>query len=258
MKKVIVLGILIIAILCASFGVKELSEPKSIEVIVSAASSLKDVIEEIGEMYKKAAPNVKLTFVYGSSGALQVQIEEGAPIDIFMSASKKQMADLEKERLIKPGTKKELLENKIVLITGKDRNVAIKSFEDCGTDKVRTISLGQPESVPVGQYSEQVFTALGILDRVKEKAKYGTDVRQVLSWVESGESDCGVVYATDAAISKNVNVICEAPASSCEKVIYPVAVLERSKVQDEAEAFLSFLATDKVVKVFEKYGFVVK
>ncbi|HEY5584257.1 MAG TPA: molybdate ABC transporter substrate-binding protein [Ruminiclostridium sp.] len=231
---------------------------EKVEIVVSAAASLTDVAAEIADMYKSIAPNITITYSFGSSGALQTQIEEGAPTDVFMSAAIKQMTALEGKGLIKEGTKKELLLNKVVLITPKDSTKIITSFEDAATDKVSIIALGEPSSVPVGQYAQEIFTTLSILDLVKAKANYGSDVRQVLTWVESGEVDCGVVYATDAATSQKITVVCEAPKDSHKPVIYPVAVLKSSKHSVEAQAFLDYLSTPEVVKVFEKYGFKMK
>lgn len=236
---------------------EEKNEPP-VELTILAAASLTDVTKELAETYKKISPNVTLTFSYGASGALQTQIEEGAPADIFISAATKQMDALEEGGFILDTTKKELLLNKVVLIAPKDSTLELTSFEDVGTDKVKTIALGEPEGVPVGQYSEEVFTNLGILDTVKTKANYGSDVRQVLTWVESGEVDCGVVYSTDASVGENVKIICEAPVGSHKDIIYPAAVIKSSTNQDAAKAFIEFLSTPDAVASFEKYGFTMK
>lgn len=240
---------------------KEEAEKKNeepVELTILAAASLTDVTKELAETYKKINPNVTLTFSYGASGALQTQIEEGAPADIFISAATKQMDALEEGGLLLDNTKKELLLNKVVLIVPQDSTLELTSFEDVGTDKVKTIALGEPEGVPVGQYSEEVFTSLGILDTVKTKANYGSDVRQVLTWVESGEVDCGVVYSTDASVGENVKIICEAPEGSHKDIIYPAAVIKSSTNQDAAKAFIEFLSTPDAVASFEKYGFTMK
>lgn len=226
----------------------------AVELTVSAAASLTDVMKDIGKAYAAKVPNVKITSTFGSSGALQTQIEEGAPSDIFMSAAKKQMDALDQKKLLLDGTRKNLLVNRVVLIVPKGSS-AVKSFDDVSTGKVKKIALGEPKSVPVGQYSEEVFTYLKVLDAVKKKAVYGSDVRQVLSWVESAEADCGVVYATDAATSDKVLVAAEAPEASHTPVVYPVSVLKSSKYPDEAKAFLAYLATDEAKALFVKYGF---
>lgn len=229
-------------------------ELEEIELFVSAAASLTDVLQEIAGEYKAIAPNVTLTFTFDSSGTLQTQIEEGAPADIFISAAQKQMDALEEQGLILSETRIDLLENKVVLIVPADAESAVMSFEDVGTDAVSMVAVGG-ESVPVGQYTEQVFTNLGIWEDVQAKANYGENVRAVLTWVESGEVDCGIVYATDAATSDQVTVVCDAPEGSCDEVIYPVALIEGTKYQEEAQAFLDFLTSLNSTALFEEAGF---
>lgn len=228
---------------------------KKAEIFISAAASLTDVMNEIATMYNKTNPNVKITYSFGSSGALQSQIEEGAPADIFMSAAQKQMNELAKKDLILKESRKDLLVNKVVLITDKENKAGIKEFKDVTSDQIKLIALGEPKGVPVGQYSEEIFKSLGNLDAVKAKVIYGSDVRQVLTWVESGEAACGVVYATDAATTKNVKVVAQAPEGSHKPVIYPVAVLKNSKNAKVSQEFVDFLSTKEVAAVFEKYGF---
>lgn len=231
-------------------------EPEPVELTIAAAASLTDVLTEIIESYKGVAPNVTITPTYGASGALQTQIEEGAPVDIFMSAAQKQMDALEEQALLLDGSRIDLLENKVVLIVPKDSALGITSFEDLAKDDVKTVAIGDPASVPAGQYAEEVLTTLGIKDKVEAKANLGTDVRQVLTWVESGDVDAGIVYATDAATTDQVTVVGEAPADSVKKIIYPVAILKASQNAEAAQAFIDFLKTDENVARFEKYGFI--
>ena len=167
------------------------------------------------------------------------------------------MDALEKSDSLLKDTRKNLLKNEVVLIVPNDSDKNLTSFESLTNENIQHIALGEPKGVPVGQYSEEIFTNLGILDAVKSKAVYGSDVRQVLAWVESGEADCGVVYATDAAISDKVKVIAIAPADSHKLVIYPAAVIKDSKNVDESKKFLEFTSSDSVKKIFEKYGFTV-
>lgn len=227
------------------------------ELIVSAAASLTDVMNELKTVYEKENPGVKITPTYGSSGTLQTQIEEGAPADIFFSAAEKQMKQLDQKGLILSDTKRDLLTNKIVLITPKGNAKGLKSFQDAGSSKADKVALGEPKSVPVGQYAEKVFTSLKILDAVRKKAVYGSDVRQVLTWVESGSVDCGVVYATDAATTDKVQTVAEAPQGSSDPVVYPAAVLKSSKNADAAKAFLKFLSGDEAKAAFTRFGFTV-
>lgn len=234
-------------------GQEKSAEP--VELHVSAAASLTNAMNELAELYNKDNPNVKIIFNFGSSGALQQAIENGGETDLFYSAAQKQMNALEEKGELADGTRKDLLRNEVVLIVPNDSTKDIKSYEDVATDKVKKIALGEPKGVPVGQYSEEIFTNLNILDAVKAKAVYGSDVRQVLAWTESGEVDCGVVYATDAAISDKVNVICAAPEGTHKPVIYPAAAIKSSKNLDAAKAFLDFTSSDAAKAVFEKYGF---
>ena len=222
---------------------------------VSAAASLTNVMQDIAKEYEQQHPDVKVEFNFGSSGALQQAIENGGQSDLFVSAAQKQMNALEKAGLLADGTRQDLLINDVVLIVPKDSKKDIKSFEDLNTDKVQKLALGEPKGVPVGQYSEQIFTYMKNLDAMKAKAVYGTDVRQVLSWIEQGEADAGLVYATDAAITDGVKVVAKAPADSHKPIIYPVSVLKDSKQLALAKDFEQFLLNDTSKALFEKYGF---
>lgn len=228
------------------------------EVYIVAAASMTDAVKEIGANYEKQHPDVKLMYNFGSSGALQSQIEQGAPADVFISAAQKQMNALEEENLIDKATRKDLLENKVVLIVPKDSTLVLDDFAAAATDKVSKIALGEPKSVPIGQYSEEIFTNLNVWADIKAKAVYASDVRQVLSWVETGEVDCGVVYATDAAISDKVKVLLEAPAGTHKPVVYPAAMVSSSKNPEIAKDFLAYLSQDEQKAILAKYGFDVK
>lgn len=225
------------------------------ELTISAAASLTDVMAEIKTLYLAAKPNTQLTINLGSSGALKQQIEQGADVDVFFSASTAYMTALKDNGILDNSTIKNLLINNVVLIAPKDSKVSIKSFSDVTDSAISKIALGEPKTVPAGQYAEQVFTYLNILDKVKEKAVYGKDVREVLTWVETGNVDIGVVYSTDAKVSKKVTVIATATEQSHKPIIYPVAVVKTTKNSDASKDFLNFLTTDSAKAVFMKYGF---
>lgn len=229
--------------------------PKT-EIIIGAAASLTEAMNEIIGLYKTENPELTVTPTYASSGSLQKQIEQGAPIDVFFSAAAKQMTDLSDKGLILEGTKKDMLENTVVLITPKSKK-KITSFEDAGTDKIKQIAIGEPKSVPAGQYAEQIFTYLKMWNAVSAKAVFAKDVRQVLTYIEAGEVDAGIVYATDAAIAKNVRVAAIAPKGSHAPVVYPAAVIKGSANPEAAKAFLAWLSSPKAAAVFTRYGFVV-
>lgn len=238
----------------APASTSEPAEAEPVEIYVSAAASLTDVMQAIAERYKAVAPNVKVTLTFGSSGALQTQIEEGAPADLFVSAAQKQMDALDAGGLIASDTRRNLLVNKVVLIVPANSEADIASFEDVATDKVKLVAIGEA-SVPVGQYTEEIYTALGLWDTVSAKANFGADVRAVLAWVESGDVDCGVVYVTDAATTEGVKIICEAPEGSHKPVVYPAAVLKNAAQPQAAKAFLDYLSGPEAAAAFKAAGF---
>ncbi|MCQ4897595.1 molybdate ABC transporter substrate-binding protein [Anaerotruncus sp. DFI.9.16] len=226
-----------------------------VTILVAAAASLEySYKDELIPMFTEKYPWITVEGTYDSSGKLQTQIEEGLEADVFMSAATKQMNALKDESLIDADSIVDLLENKIVLIAPAGSEPAAKSFETV-TDAA-TIAVGDPESVPVGQYSKEAFTNLGIWDAVAAKASLGTNVTEVLNWVAEGSADVGVVYATDAATTDKVQVVAEAPEGSLEKkVVYPVGIVSASQHKDAARLFVEFLQSDEALTVFEEYGF---
>lgn len=226
------------------------------EILVAAAASLKNAYEEeLIPMFEAQYPGVTVKGTYDSSGKLQTQIEEGLEADVFMSAAKKQMKALDEEGMIDSDSIVDLLENKIVLIVPTGSDKGIQSFEDIG--KADSIALGDPASVPAGQYSEEALTNLGLWDQIQDKTSFGTNVTEVLNQVAAGSADAGIVYATDAAsMADQVEVVAEAPEGSLKtRVIYPVAVVKDSANAEMAANFVEFLTTDEAMKVFEDYGF---
>ena len=259
MKKTVVallIGSIILAPLCAG-GSKENAAPaKKTEIMISAAASLKNCIQDLSAMYTEKNPQVTITANFGASGALQQQIEQGAPADVFFSAGIKQMNALKEKGMMIDSSVKNILENKVVLITPKNA-AALDFFEDLAKSSVKKIGVGEPKSVPVGQYTEQIFQNLGLTDKVASKLIFAKDVREVLSWVETGNVDAGVVYETDAKISKDVTICSTAPEGSHKKVIYPIGVVKTSKHAAEAQKFVDFLFSDAAKEVFARYGFTV-
>lgn len=226
------------------------------EILVAAAASLKNAYEEeLIPMFQEMYPNVTVTGTYDSSGKLQTQIEEGLEADIFMSAATKQMTALDEEGLIVSDTIVDLLENKIVLIVPAGSEDTMSDFTDIAN--AGSIAIGDPESVPAGQYAKEALTSLGIWEEVSAKASLGTNVTEVLNQVAAGSAEAGIVYATDAAsMPDQVSIVAEAPEGSlAEKVIYPVAVAANTTHEEAAEAFLEFLQSEEALAVFESYGF---
>lgn len=226
------------------------------KLLVAAAASLEYSYEdELIPMFEEENPNITVEGTYDSSGKLQTQIEEGIEADVFMSAAMKQMNALVDEDLVDKDSVVKLLENKILLIASADSVLDLQEFTDI--TKAGSIAIGDPASVPVGQYSQEALTSLGIWDEVSAKASLGTNVTEVLNWVAEGSAEAGIVYATDAATTDKVKVVAEAPEGSlAEKAIYPVGVVSASAQKEAAEKFVDFLQSDKAIAVFEKYGFI--
>lgn len=225
-------------------------------LLISAAASLQDAMKDVGKLYQEKNRSSKIIYNFASSGTLQQQIEQGAPVDVFLSAAEKQINALEKKDLLLEGTRKNLLKNQVVLITPKNANTAqISGFKDLTSERVKRLSIGEPQSVPAGQYSREVLTSLNLYDQLKPKIVFAKDVRQVLTYVEAGNVDAGIVYATDAKVSDQVNVVTTAPENTHSPIIYPVAVIKQSKNPAAAKAFIQFLTSEPAKVVFKKYGF---
>jgi len=227
------------------------------ELTVSAAGSLTRVLEEIKPIYEQKNPEIKLVYNFGASGSLQQQIEQGAPVDIFFSAAAKQMDGLASKNLIIPETRRDLLTNDLVLIA--PTNLAtIASFEDLTKSEVQKIAIGDPASVPAGQYAEETLKFYGILEEVKDRLVYGTNVTQVLTYVESGNVDAGMVFLTDAKTTEKVKIVSTAAPESHSPIVYPIAIIKDSKQPEIAKEFIDFLASSEGQIVFNKYGFKLK
>jgi len=229
------------------------------EVYAFIAASLSNSMEEIQKDFNELYPNVTIYYSADSSGTLQTQIEEGARCDLFFSAADKQMDALTEEKLTKEDTVVDLLENKVVLIKPKDGKTKVTGFENV-TDAENMALAG--EDVPVGQYSREIFTNLGLMDKVNEmEINECKNVTDVLAAVSEGSNEIGVVYATDAAsVADKVEILAEVPADSLQTpVLYPVGLIEDKEASEDdtkaAEAFLDYVESDAAIKVFEDYGF---
>ncbi|MBC1237321.1 molybdate ABC transporter substrate-binding protein [Nostoc sp. 2RC] len=229
---------------------------QSNNILVSAAASLKDALEEIKPLYQQSKSNVNITYNFGASGALQQQIEQGAPADIFISAGKKQVDALEQKGLLLAGTRTNLANNRLVLVVAQDV-VGITSFYNLTDAKIKKIAIGEPRSVPAGQYGEQVLKKLQLYDRLKPKLVFANNVRQVLAAVETGNAEAGLVYATDAKISNKVKVVVAADDKFHSPIVYPIAVVKSSKNPTAAKEFVQFLSGNQAKDILKKYGFIV-
>ena len=245
----------LLLIFAAGFLVSPAVRAQHTDVTVSAAISLKDALDAIESAYTALHHDVTLSVNYGASGTLQLQIEQGAPVDVYISAAPKQMDALASKGLLLPGTRKDLLRNGIVLIVPQSSTLGIANFQDLLKTDVKRVALGEPVTVPAGKYAQEVLTQLGIYSQVNAKAVLAKDVRQVLTYVETGDVDAGIVYTTDAMSSNRVKVVATAPPDSHEPVIYPVAVIKTTKDPAAAKAFEDFLSGPQARAIFQKYGF---
>lgn len=267
MKKKIIATLALALCLClglSACGSKTASSEK-VTLNVFAAASMTETLNELAEKYKADNPNVELVFTYDSSGTLKTQIQEGAACDIFISAAQKQMNQLDKTAdpaintdgldFVNSDTRFNLVENKVVLVVPEGNPAGITSFNDLGTDKLKSIALGN-DDVPVGAYSTEILTNLGILDALTSSSKvtYGSNVKEVTTQVSEGSVDCGIIYATDA-YSAGLTVVDTATKDLCKQVIYPAAIMKSTTNQDAAQAFLNFLKSSDAAPTFEKVGF---
>jgi molybdate transport system substrate-binding protein len=233
---------------------------QSESITVSAAISLKDALDELGPIFqvqqhrKNGGNGTAVTYNYGGSGTLARQIEQGAPVDVFFSAAEKQMDELAAQGLLDADTRHDLVGNALVLIAPAEATT-LHSFQDLTGSAVKTLALGEASTVPAGMYAQQTLEHLGLFAAVQKKVVYAKDVRAVLTYVETGNADAGMVYQTDANTSKKVRRVAITPADSHDPILYPAAVLRDSKNKPAARAFLEFLQGADARAVFQKYGF---
>jgi molybdate transport system substrate-binding protein len=226
------------------------------EVNVFAAASLTDALKEIGANYEKQSGD-KVAFNFAASSMLERQIEEGAPADVFFSADEAKMDALAKKDLILKETRKSRLSNSLVIVTSADRDLKITSPADLAGAKVRRVALADPKAVPAGVYSKAFLEKEKLWRDIERKVVPVDNVRAALAAVESGNIEVGMVFKTDAAISKKVKVAYEVPASTGPKISYPVAVTKNAKQVKSAKNFVEYLGSNDAAKVFTKYGFIV-
>lgn len=226
------------------------------ELTVSAAISLKNAFDEIGKTFEAQHSGTKVRFNFGASGDLKKQIEGGAPVDLFASASLKEMDDLNAQNIILKDTILNFAKNSIVLIQPAHAKVALKSFNDLKKEEVKKIAIGNPKTVPAGRYAQETLQYFKIFDALKDKFIFAENVRQVLDYVARDEVDAGIVYMTDAQVMKEkVAVVAKAPDASHKPVFYPIAVLKGTKNEPLAREFEKAVTSDQARNIFEKYGF---
>jgi len=245
---------IILSIFLIATGCSNNDKENQIEITISAAASLRDALAEIQEKFERDQ-GIKLLFNFGSSGALQKQIEQGAPVDYFISASVDKFQALVEQGLMVDNATQPLLGNELVLITPVDSSFHSLSFIDLIDDNVTSISIGIPQSVPAGFYSKEVLENIGIWSNVQSKIIQSKDVRQVLSYVETGNVDAGIVYYSDAITSNKIKIVDTADSNLHSPILYKMGVVKTTKFTKETQTFATFLTSPYAKEVFKKYGF---
>ena len=225
------------------------------QITVHAAASLTDAMKEIAASYEEQSKE-KVRLNFDASSILARQIEEGAPADIFLSADEAKMDDLERNKLLAPGTRKSLLRNTLAIVVPVESKLALASARDLAVERtIRKIAIAQPTSVPAGIYAKEYLIKLGLWDQLAARMVPTQNVRAALAAVASGNVEAGLVYKTDALISREVKIACEIPAGEGPKISYSVAALAGSTDLASAKKFLSYLESEPSLAVFRRYGF---
>lgn len=223
-------------------------------LMVSAAASLTDALLEIKQGFE-AEHDVEITFNFGGSGKLAQQIEQGAPVDVFISANTNWMDILVEHDFILSDSLTNVISNELVLIAHRDAPFTYDQLSEINTNEIAQFAIGHPESVPAGTYAKQALVASGLWNELEQKVVYTQDVRQVIAFVATGNADLGIVYASDALIAEEVKVLTTIDASLHDDIAYPAAIVTHAKNQPAAAAFLTFLTSAQAQEIFTRYGF---
>lgn len=239
--------------LAASLSTTQQSD--TIDLNVFAASSLTNALQQIGQLYEQSRPDVDVTFTFGASGTLVQQIQQGAPADVFFPASTTDLNNLQSTVGIVPGTRRDVLSNRLAIVTPVNSTLSVSSVQDLLNSQVTRVAIGQPSVVPAGQYAQQLFNSSGVSSQIQPKLTFGQNVRDVLNLVASGQADAGIVYVTDALQSSQVKVVNIPSTNAYSPIIYPAAVVNTSANPAVATDFTNFLSSEPALNVFEQFGF---
>uniref|UniRef100_A9A892 Molybdenum ABC transporter, periplasmic molybdate-binding protein n=1 Tax=Methanococcus maripaludis (strain C6 / ATCC BAA-1332) TaxID=444158 RepID=A9A892_METM6 len=251
----LITSIILSVILLFAGCVSDSSSKETITITVSAASSLTDAMTDVAAAFEKDYPNINVELNFAASGSLRQQIEGGAPVDVFASASKKHVDILEEENLTVAGSTMNFASNRLVLIVPAGNPLNITSVEDLTNTDVTKVSIGNPETAPVGKYAKESLENSGLWDELEEKMVYGENVRQVLTYLETGDVDTGFVYMTDAKIAKENSIEIITTVPTVTEIIYPVCIIDSSENKEEAQVFVEYLTSETGKQILTDYGF---
>ncbi len=229
---------------------------RAVEIQVFAAASLSDALREISAAYEKEQGD-RIVLNLGASSALARQIQEGAPADLFLSADEAKMNSLEKKKLLLAGTRRSVLSNTLVVVVPHDSPLRIVGVKDLAGSGIRALALAEPQTVPAGIYAKEYLQKIGIWSKVIDRVVPTENVRAALAAVESGNVDAGIVYKTDAGISKKVRIAYEVPRAEGPVISYPFAALAEAEHPDAARKFLAYLESPAALNTFRKFGFLI-
>lgn len=258
-KFTVVLLVLAVLLLSSCDSKEEIGsadgEREKVELIVSAAASLSDVLEEIQRAFHKQYPHIFITYNFGGSGKLASQIQNGAPADIFLSASEVDMDNLEKGGFIDPSSRFPFVKNGLALIAPKDSPLNLSNLGELSREEIEHFIIGDPDSVPAGRYGKQALEAVGVWESLDGNFVYVSDVRQVVTQIEAGNGDIGIVFLTDAQTVSNSKIVLQIDGSLHDEIIYPGAIVSTSSNKKAAQQFLDFLKGNEAIQMFNEYGF---
>ncbi|HLS07768.1 molybdate ABC transporter substrate-binding protein [Lentibacillus sp.] len=247
--------VLLILISLLFAGCSNQEEASETKLLVAAASSLSEILSELKNAFESEHPDITLTLNYGASGKLSQQIQQGAPVDVFLSADQKWMDRLAQDDMLLTDTRTDFIGNRLVLVSSRNKSLSASELRDLPDMEIGQIAIGNPETVPAGDYAKQAMRESGIWEELKDQLVYTNNAQQTLTYVESGNTDFGIVYASDLNRSDLVKEVLTVDEELHEPIYYPAAVIAVTKSQEQAEAFVQFLQTDKAQSILQNNGF---
>ena len=253
-NKIMRFFMIILTVLFLTSCAETAGESADSELSIAAAVSLTESLNELKGIYEQEH-DIKLNFQFGSSGTLARQIEQGSGADVFISSNVNWMEALEKKQQILSGTRQDIVGNQLVLVASEDTELTYEDVIEIDPEKIGQIAIGNPESVPAGEYAKQTLTELGLWNELENQLVLAKDVRQVVTYVKSGNVDAGFIYKSDVVVAEGLEVLATVETDLHDAIIYPGAVIAGTKNKESSEEFLRFLLTEEAQEVFKSFGF---